>query len=358
MAEDPPAKRRKQSSVDFPITDLIDICLEKILEYLPFEDLLNVADTNNHLREAANSVYRRKLHQECVQLNPNKFFNREKIRWFPKKKIFAIFGLENSLRFLRCFGHQQSQLIICYEKSSRKDRSCFDRCVNTFCAETLTHITYFNKPTILMEIPSKPFNRTTKLYLSRSNLGTRLDEILEFFPNLNKLRLNFNRFDNKFIDQNCPHLEILTIENDGPKKYRINHLLIVKALRLNPQLQKLFIKEVGNTQYPFTNLLEIARNAPKINLLEIDSIANNAAIDGQLIVSLANALPMMEQLFIPHVIQPADAIQFITRCPNLQFLEFKISDPPNRRFNELRALLTDGWRAGKTGSNIQLSCPS
>lgn len=48
------------------ITDLNSDCLEKVFDFLKFEDLINIMDTSKYFHTAASQVYKRKYRNQNV----------------------------------------------------------------------------------------------------------------------------------------------------------------------------------------------------------------------------------------------------------------------------------------------------
>lgn len=65
------ARQRPDSPPASPtkITDLDDICLEKIFDHLGFHGLFNIAVANEWLRPAARFVYKRKFGKQFILIN-------------------------------------------------------------------------------------------------------------------------------------------------------------------------------------------------------------------------------------------------------------------------------------------------
>lgn len=88
---------------DFPI-DLLVI----IFENLELNDLLNVADSNKQLKQAADFIFDRKYGKKLINLKPHKS-NCILEEYLPDQ----FTGVRNCLRFIRCFGQSISVLRIC-----------------------------------------------------------------------------------------------------------------------------------------------------------------------------------------------------------------------------------------------------
>lgn len=347
--KNPQVKRQRQQPPEEPldqlkITDVNNDCLENIFDRLSIDDLLNVADANKWLRVAAASVYRRKYGRKEVTQGELNLNHPGSIRAFNKVNIS---GLKTCLRFVRCFGHNISHLRIDYLRSSRKEYTYLDRYVNEYCAEALIQIIYIQKSTILMDIPGKLFTNVQNLFITKSNVANRLAEILGWFPNLIHLVLNSNRIDGDSIGECFPRLTGLVICANFGRKTFINHENIVHAVRLNPQLRVIAIRDTSNDdRYPFMNLLEIASKNPSIISLALVKRHVRWTVDTEQFLQLAMALPHLRDLAInSQMLRTSDVIQFIRLAKHLEYLRIVKAEPSNQQLNELMTHIGDEWHS-------------
>lgn len=337
------AKRQRKQFEMWKITDVNNDCLENIFKYLNLDDLLNVVDANKWLRVAADYVYRRRYGQRIVELCD---LNSKKTGYIQtNNKSPKIAGLKKCLRFVRCFGHNIYELKIDYCRSSRKDYTYLDQYVNEFCADSLTHIKYIRKSTILLEIPEKPFTKLEILGIIHSNLGNRFEEIMKWFPKLRRLYMDSNRMDGNSVEVNIPNLEHLIVTLNSGKKYIINHKNVIEAVRLNPQLRSLFIRQRSKDLFPFTNVLEIANINPSIASLAIHQNSAQNTVGREQLFQLVTALPFLGELLLNScTLQSNDVIQFVRQATNLKMFCFKIDEPKDLQIQELITQLNDEWQ--------------
>lgn len=354
-------KRQRQQSFEEPLeqlklTNINRDCLEHMFEYLNLCDLLNVADSSKSLRVAAGLVYHRKFRQQTVQLYqmisnlPGHIYNEHGTPY--------IGGLRTCLRFVRCFGSHISKLEITYCHSSRKDNNYLDRYVNEFCADTLIELNYVRKPTILLDIPKKPFTNVQILRIIDSNLNYSMEEIVGWFPNLRDLRLHLNQIVGSSIEKKIPHLEHLSLTMDSTKKRTgIGHKNIIRAVSLNPQLRGLYIMELDQ-EYLFKNLLEIASslNPIRITSLTISDTSVLSPVNREEILDLQKALPLLERLYMnSYLLQPDHVIEFISRAKQLDKFAFNLVEPWEQQFDILNANLGKEWHFDKSSGHIILT---
>lgn len=95
-------------STETKITDLNYDCLEKVFRLLSLDDLLNVADCNNHLRIAAESTYSYKYGKKKLRIiYPWRPMKEDAIRKFGNLEPVSItIGYwKKCHKILRCFKH-------------------------------------------------------------------------------------------------------------------------------------------------------------------------------------------------------------------------------------------------------------
>lgn len=86
------------------ITDLNFDCLQRCLQHLNIEELLNIADSNKQLKYVARYIYARKYKGQAISLFGMKCKISENITFLRLRNIWLIVSLKWSLQFLRCFG--------------------------------------------------------------------------------------------------------------------------------------------------------------------------------------------------------------------------------------------------------------
>lgn len=190
------------SDGEINITDINLACLDHIFKYLSIEDLLNVADSCESLREAAFFTYTSKYKRMTLQLQLK---NIQLSRRFPTIQTsdrfsivskFSISNLTVCLKFLRCFGHTLNELIIDY--NGVDDRHCMeiDHYVNKYCAETLTEMKIHHARKHTMCRIQIPFSNVRYLQLSDCDLAQRLINFEKWFPRCFDLTFHgFNQFE-------------------------------------------------------------------------------------------------------------------------------------------------------------------
>lgn len=143
------------------ITDVNQFCLEHILMYLDFEDLLSVADANKYLKLATIKPFAQKYGWKLIHLRHiirGKYKAQNEIKIQDLKIIFQL---------LRCFGQSISKLKIhyleyhVYNISYDKNYHRIMDYVNEFCTESLTNVEIY--PIVGFEHFKRPFVNVVEL---------------------------------------------------------------------------------------------------------------------------------------------------------------------------------------------------
>lgn len=93
-------------------------------------------------------------------------------------------GLKPSLQFLRCFGSK----ILHLEVSLNPKKNYVDQYVNQYCADTVTHITYYFQDRFLF---TKRFKNVENLDIVNSwSLRSELPNLVKLFPKVHNLKLS------------------------------------------------------------------------------------------------------------------------------------------------------------------------
>lgn len=275
------SKKTGSSTSNLKITDLNIDCLEIICKYLSISDLLNVAETNQHLKQAADLVFNLKYSKKTIEI----YGAHHRIQHIDDLEYsIVIYNLLDSLKAIRCFGHLVKDLQIYVDRTDYiykryVDRSCHSfEClityVNQYCAVSLIEFKLFTH----REVPGgalnhlkRPFVNVEKLSIVQfSNMKQHL--ITKLFPRVRFLIYADSPFFDGFtgIDTHFPHLEHLNL-NIGSVKYRYTSKhceektnQICSTLRLNPQLQTLTLPFVSDM-----NMFECISELPCLETLKL-----------------------------------------------------------------------------------------
>ncbi|XP_055326382.1 uncharacterized protein LOC129580199 [Sitodiplosis mosellana] len=222
------------------LTDVNVDCLEHIFKNLSLIDLLNVADSNKQLKPAADLVFASRYGKQSIEINLEFKFVRIFERNQQTAKILWLF----CFKLLRCFGHSITKLKIIYGSSQNATLDVkIDRYVSKYCSKSLVEIELKHCASRTLNDLKKPFSSVESLYFVSCELGSKLSELNKWFPKVQRLEfLGANELsDCNDIAVNFPDLQHLSLYLPDVEKNRLNQKHFAELLRLNPNLQKLYI---------------------------------------------------------------------------------------------------------------------
>lgn len=248
-----------QSHNPIKITDVNQLCLEKIFIFLNLEDLVNVACANKHLQLATYAPYARKIAKKTTKIN---LFEDSRSGIIDKEDTVVIENFKTILQMLRCFGHIVTNINVWVATSELHHiyhRVC--SYITEYCAKTLQAIE-MNEARGLQAF-NKPFPKIESFQLSDS-LPENCN-LSEIFPNLRRLicvsycdpgsitPVHFSKLD---------HLSFLLIDSSATERAK---QIIYDILRLNRQLRSFGISITN-----FDDLQFYAEYLGSIESLHID----------------------------------------------------------------------------------------
>lgn len=239
------------------ITDLNIDCLEAILNYLDFQDLINAADANKRIKHAAKFVFAEKysdlklvfrvLPPSMRLIIPNPEIDDRSMNLFPNH--VDVHDLKIALQLLRCFGCVMKKIQLKFSKTVYNQY--ITSYINQFCADSITKFNITDIPEGGLNYFTQPFTRIEKVRFETYEGEYQLAEndwLNRLFPKMKKLKVSSvfkcsALFENGDTVNHFPHLEHLVIIKRkifGPGKVCRENIL--KTLKLNPQLKKLRVK--------------------------------------------------------------------------------------------------------------------
>lgn len=195
------------SNHQIKITDIDQICLERIFIHLNFEDLLNIADANEYLRAATNLPFNRKFASKRISIfntRSERFyvFNlRSYVPW-RKANIYVSYSrvvvrdLKKSFQLFRLFGRMIKVVGFIYFSGILCEKACMDYSrilyyVHEFCSESLVGINQ-------LEIPSN------------------IEMLNEIFPNVKYVKIDGTSGKKRYFSRNFPNVRFLYASNVYP----------------------------------------------------------------------------------------------------------------------------------------------
>lgn len=216
------------------ITEINIECLEIAFKYLSLDDLLNVANTNTHLRNAAKLAFASKYRKKRIN-----------VQWTESIPGIADEGyLKMSLRMLRCFGELISSLeVSCYFVNDKSDtflQRLLDY-VSEYCATSLTELVVNRCPKGAWDRVQTPFQSVRNVFLNSSR-SIRGDNLNRLFPEMRQLNLGYlcSVYPLTDLDHHYPNMEEINISDDPAFFLNCNETDAFESFfRLNPQIRSL-----------------------------------------------------------------------------------------------------------------------
>lgn len=315
------------------ITDLDNLCIEKICGYLDIQSLLNVANVNKSLQAAAVFAYGQNFRAKAIWLHD------VRKPWFNVigDKIF-VNGLKLILPYLRLFGANNMKLIIMFSKNGAHNER-IDQYIGQYCADTLSSISFHDKPAFSFNYP-KPFGKIESVHIVNSALQNNLRCLINWFPNMRNLEIDTaSIYRCSVANIQFPHLEYLKIKHNSISFSQVDDLLPA-----NPQLQSFHIYADHCGYFIFTShLLHLIRGNSLMKkfvalITEAPTTIANTA-EAQRIIS---EHPLLVELDLPrHQFKGNDALRFTRELDSLKILRIQINE---EEYHRLLNQLASEWR--------------
>lgn len=259
---------QKQTSTK-KINDVNHDCLENSLKYLSFEELLNVADSNQHLRESAELMYKINYSRKHLII-----YNGEPrlVSHYINENTISIYTLKMVLQTLRCFGRLAPNIDIRdvpqeYGKKNLIRLGQIMKYVNDYCPKSFITIRICTDLKGLLHQNQGPFLKIENIEVYEYNLTTSV--LNQLFPNMLHLTMNYG--GTFFEDGRCTadvekyipylkHLEIITdyfgarycIRTRRQTKHKFQRIILKNIKRFGE-----IRSEFPETRLPFDHLEEL-----------------------------------------------------------------------------------------------------
>lgn len=228
------------------LEDLNMDCLERILRYLPLEDLLNVADSNKRLKKAADLVFFLKHGTSTLWIVGMSSCVR---KWGVAKSSILTAILKRILQILRCFGHLICKIYIDIQNGNidniATSRITFGHIlfyIKQYCKiESLTEFSVYKNPIGVLNGFVKPFPNVHFVGVQSSELENV--SLNELFPKMRSLKYcSINSADFSRIEMHFPNLVHVEIIQDLFDRITVSELRISEQFfQLNQQLNSLIL---------------------------------------------------------------------------------------------------------------------
>lgn len=339
-------EERVQALEKKTITNIYYDCLERIMNFLDIDSLVNLADTCKHLQIGAAHYFGENFGSKCI------IISNDLVAPHVCDKCALVSRLKPTLAMLRCFGSKIAHLSI--EKSDYSDY--YKHYLMNYCGDALQNIHFHQSLSVLptedrqntlknllagiahwfpfikkqpvfpIEDGHKPFKNVKHICITNVILKDQLADVSHWFPTIQSLHLCNIWFDDDFIGVCLPRMEFLGISNVDQREFSIKCML--NLLHANQQL----ITLNSDIKMTLTTLLEMINGNSSIKNIEmklnietltvaIESIIVNAAE----LERFANEHPSIVcLLLLKYQIKADDAIAFIRKLTSLDRFNFNI----------------------------------
>lgn len=323
--EQPPAPKK--------IIDLNDDCLQKIFGHLDLHSLFSVAVSNEYLRPAANSVYKRKFNNRIinfhgVDVHSNGYTNITNYFWVCFEKV-SFSELKICLQFLRCFGSSLSNVHLYYHGSNSTRYDYIHQYLNEYCSANLLEIEFVIKPRLLIKHFDKPFAKVQTVTFHYCHFGEQFPFVSQWFPNARVLKLFNNHMDDRWTELPFHHLEHVRIDvNNGNKRDGFTRNEAAHLLDSCDQLKRLEIHMPSGRQGMTLNtLLNMIDGKAAIEVLALMMDKYCAAAKSTEIQRLVNEHPQLVELDLKNIKFTIDhAIDLMRQLNSLKIFRFQFND--------------------------------
>lgn len=352
----PPSKRQQpnQSKNPLKITDLNEICLEKIFRHLDLTSLFNVAIANEWLRPAAREIYQHRYGQSQSFISGRKFLTHTILQHF---NSIDVHGLRPCLQYLRCFGPAIRDLWILYNKWTKQQCEHIHQYINEYCADTLTSILFQDKSYNYNPIKqfAKPFANVREVCTFDVDLGSQLSSFPTWFPNVSTLKLHSTRINRRCsIEVPFTHLRHLYLDispSDG------NGLTVNQATHLvssNTQLNSLHLSVYGQPRLTPSALLNLIKNNQAITKLMVTLDESTVVIPAAHIERLVQEHPLLVEVSLKGFIFTAKhAITLTQRLNSLTCFCFEIKNTQD--YDDCVRMLDQLWIVSRNQNTVSLT---
>ncbi|XP_055326381.1 uncharacterized protein LOC129580198, partial [Sitodiplosis mosellana] len=244
-------RRMKEENKQEKLTDLNAY----YIEHLSLTDLLNVANSNQQLKPAADLVFMSHFGKRFIKID----VDRMNLGISEKRTYSVTTAIPWSfrLKLLRCFGHLITRLKIAYKHSHEpsqedsKRAAQIDCNVNKYCAESLVEIEFENCAAHTLNDLKKPFSTVESVHFTDCEIGSKLSELDKWFPKVQRLEFyrTIGTSDGNDIAVHFAHLQHLGLYYPPDEKICFNEQYFVELLRLNPNLRSLCIGGCIDAKY-------------------------------------------------------------------------------------------------------------
>lgn len=243
------------------IVEVNNDCLERVFDFLEFQELINVAEANTHFQTAARIVFARKLKQRIVLVDIGDTYiaPQEREMTHPGIVIYpnaiCIRSPLLALKTIRLFCTTIPKISLKLPDDVSLRQKFFVH-VNQYCYKTLKVLHISGDHSVMTPIFSAakyPFKSVEQLTYDGATAGPGHEHLTRLFPHLSQITLNnIAVVNSQYLFQTFPNLDSVTLCSsiidrscfDGRKYFIDNDLETI--MNLHPQLQSFGLVGYGN----------------------------------------------------------------------------------------------------------------
>lgn len=352
------------------ITDINIDCLEKIFNYLTFEDLLNVADSNKYLKSAADLVYTLKYGsgEVCIQIHQKYFSNV----YFNKCNRIIIYSIKTVLQTLRCFGHMITRInfAMMFEMDYRSWIGHLMEYIGEYCAESLFKLKFMVPINGAFGHLKKSLPNVQKIVTYEN--GITINLLNKLFPNVKSIKFVYHRqliqdgkciaVDFENVEKNFfPNFDQMSIKLGAPNRYSLHTeevhkdiFDLVKLTAVKPFEKHLFqhLEEfcLEINFYNDDNFYKFFSKYPSISkfLFNPDPHCSHKFIESDLnVTKLAHNVPWLKEIDLKFCkFTPKRVVYWIKQFKSLDVFQFHFGQ--HAEFIDLQTRLGSEWKGTVT----------
>lgn len=307
-------KSEKPTNID----DLSKDTLLRIFCMLDFTSLLNAAETCKLWNKYAETFYAKKYGSKEIIVDRMVFSNFRERRYTIEPDNITISKPSTLVSLLRIFGNQITRVSIDFECMDPFHSRQIEKFINRNCADSLHKLQLKYCREMAMDEITKPFRKLEQLTIVGGFVGQHISSFNKLFPKLQRLELHNNEITNRScLEIKFTNLLEIIVDIESRTKIGFRVLDLNKALRLNPQIQKLTLR--SNLNQSVVSIVD--KLLPNLSHFELEPSASLFTCQKGSLVKVTNIKRL--KLIAPNLNQFL-CIRIPIQFANLQELDISI----------------------------------
>lgn len=306
--------------------------LEPIFKELNIQEILNLSDTCQYLRQCTVEFYSRKFSSKIIDIDLASDPDWVKPGISETKPIIEIAGIKHALTFLRCFGKCLDNIRVAYS-DIEKINNQISAYMQKYCSESLNTLSCSNINLIKLKVEMKPFLNVFECNFGSINFDNGLSTIAKLFPRIKKMSLSVFSFRNANVNfQNLEELnmwvEAHISETTSPT---------AKIIQANPQIECLILR---SNQMSMKLLLNLLTPFSKVTKLHARNLCGYS-VDNRDLEILIKEQPQLQEIYIDYELISTNVLTLIKGLKDLKFLKFTVNN--HEVYTEIVRKLSPEW---------------